>query len=497
MLLGIDIGTTHIKVCAYDNEGNLLSSARRHTPVRRLPEGGAEYHATRIEHAAFEAAREVIEQTEPPEAIGISSMGESGFLIGDDGEPLGPAIAWFDTRTAPQASYWGERIPPEELFFRTGLRAAPIYSACKLEWLREHSPNSWSQARGWLGMAEYLTFRMTGSVSTDPSLASRTMLFRIDQGEWDEELCRLADIPIQWLPPVFPAGSGPGRLTETVAESISAHAGIPVVVCGHDHLCGAVGSGATASGEIVDSIGTAEACLLSLQKPPLNESGYELGLPVGCHVLSERYYIAATLSASGGMVDWLQHLLGGDDSDLVQRSRNAELLAPAEGGVCLPLPESDLASDSADARVAFFALGQESRSEHLLRAALEGLTMEVRVALEKAVHAAEVDLTSITLIGGGAGSRLWRQLKADVMAMPVRAVSDPECVARGAALLAGVGAGVFANADSIPAPSSCLAVHYPSDDRLRYERIYSKIYLPLREQLRPMHSVWRETRRQA
>jgi xylulokinase len=475
-LLGIDIGTTHVKARAYDEEGRLLGDARRPTPTQRLPGGGAHYHAHSLEEAAFDAAREVVERVGTPWAIGVASMGEAGFLTGDDGEPLGPAIAWFDGRTAPQAARWIERLPSRELYARTGLHVTPLYSACKLEWLREHSPDAWARASGWLGMSEYLIFRMTGRRGTDPSLASRTMLYGIESGEWDEELCALAGVPVELLPPVYPAGTGPGELTPEAAARISTRAGIPVVVSGHDHVCGSLGAGATAPGEVADSMGTAEAALLTLPRPPLDEPGYELGLPVGCHVLPERFYAAAALPVSGGLVRRLLDLLEGDEEDLARWTQGAASLAPGEGGLCLP-PTDDAPDEAA---LVLLSLGHESRPEHALRAVLEGLTLEVSSALRRALRASGVEPTGITLVGGGAQSDLWARLKADASNLPVRVVSDPECVARGAALLAGVGAGVFPDADSVPRPDYETALE-PSGDHAEYERLYSGPYDHLRK----------------
>ena len=281
MLLGVDIGTTHIKACMYDEKGRFLGGAHRVTPTRRFPDGGAEYDASAIEQTTFEVIRQVSEEVGPPQAIGITSVGESGFLVDRAGEPLVPAIAWFDERSAPQAARWQERMDPLELFFRTGLHPAPLHSACKLEWLKENSPEAWQSAADWLGMAEYLVFRMTGERSTDPSLASRTLLFRIDRGEWDEELCELAGVPPELLPPVRESGTGSGGLLSSVAQEISAPAGIPVVVCGHDHVCGVFGTGATKPGEVVDSMGTAEACLFTLHSSPSEQRNVRSGSPGG------------------------------------------------------------------------------------------------------------------------------------------------------------------------------------------------------------------------
>jgi xylulokinase len=479
-LLGLDIGTTHLKACAYDEvHGKFLGVAHRGTPTRRLRGDGAEYDAHAIERAVVEVIRQAAERFGPPRAIGVTSMAESGFLVDASGEPLVPAVAWFDGRTAPQAARWKERLDPRELFFRTGLHLAPRYSACKLEWHRENTPEAWSKAASWLGMAEYLVFRMTGEKSTVPSLAGRTMLFDIGGGEWDEKLCGLAGVPLDLLPPVHEAGTGPGRLLTSVAAAMSVPSEIPVVVCGHDHVCGAFGAGVTEPGEVVDSMGTAEAALITLREPLLNETVYNLGPSLGRHVPPERFYLGTGLPEAGGAVAWLMRLLDGNEEDLIRWTERAAALAPGQGGVFLPLVRGE-----EDQGVAFYALGKESRPAHLLRAVLEGLTLEVDAALQRAAQAVEVELSGITVLGGGARNALWRQLKADVSGMSVRAVSEPECGARGAAMLAGVGAGVFDDYSCVPGPEYEPYVHRPEGDTAAYKRLYSEVHRPLRERLR-------------
>ena len=488
-LLGADIGTTHVKACMYDEEGRFLGGVQRPTPTRWLPDGGAEYDASALERVVFEAMGRVSERFGPPRAIGIASMAESGFLIDGAGEPLLPAIAWFDARTAPQAARWKERMEPLELFSRTGLRLAPIFSACKLEWLKDNSSDAWKRAAGWLGVAEYLVFRMTGERATDPSLASRTMLYRPDPGEWDEELCELAGVPPGLLPPVREAGTvGAHGLSASVAREISAPAGVPVAVCGHDHVCGAFGTGAAKPGEAVDSMGTAEACLLTLPDPPPSKAAYDGGLSVGRHVVPGSFYLAAGLPDSGGAVDWLLRLLEGDEENLSRWTYRARALSPGEGGVFLPLVHGE------DHRAAFCALSKDGRPEHLLRAMLEGLTLEIDAALKRAARAAGIELEGLTLLGGGAKNALWRQLKADASGLPTRTVSDLECVARGAAMLAGVGSDVFKDHDSVPTPGRDPGIHRPSGERAVYERLYSEVHEPLRRQLERPYSAWQAIR---
>lgn len=458
-------------------DGRLLSSSRRRTPTTWLPGGGAEYDAGSLEGAIFDAAAEVISATRPPRAVGVSSVGEAGFLLGDDGAALAPAIAWFDGRAARQAARWPERLDSRDLFSRTGLHPNPLFSACKMEWTQQNAPGVWEQAVHWLGMAEYVVFRMTGQRGTDPSLAGRTMLYRLADGEWDEELCELSGIPLGMLPAVSPSGTGHGRLTAGAARRLGAREGVPVVVCGHDHICGSFGAGATGPGEIVDSMGTAEASLLTLPHPPLDDAGYELGLPAGSHVLPQTYYLAATLPRSGGVIEHLIGLLGAEAEDLAHWTEEAATLAPGSGGACLPPTDADPDEDT----LLMASLNHQSSPAHLLRAVLEGLTLQMNHDLRRAIEVSGVEPTRITLLGGGATNPLWAKLKADISDLPVRVVSDPECVARGAAMLAGVGAGVYPDADSVPPPEYGASIE-PSGERGEYERVFAKVYGPLREQ---------------
>ena len=475
-LLGLDIGTTHVKACAYDEDGRLLSSSRRRTPTTWLPGGGAEYDADSVGDATFGAAAEVISATDPPQAIGVSSVGEAGFLLGDDGVAIAPAIAWFDGRAARQAARWRERLDPRDLFSRTGLHPNPLFSACKMEWTQQNAPDVWEQAVHWLGMAEYAVFRMTGGRGTDPSLAGRTMLYRLADGEWDEELCELAGIPLGMLPAVYPSGAGPGRLSAEAARRLGAPEGVPVVVCGHDHICGSFGAGATGPGEIVDSMGTAEASLLTLLNPPLDDAGYELGLPAGSHVLPRTYYLAATLPRSGGVIEHLVGLLGAEEEDLARWTEEAAALAPGSGGACLPPTDDDPNEDT----LLMASLNHQSSPAHLLRAVLEGLTLQMNHDLGRAIEVSGAEPTRITLLGGGATNPLWAKLKADISDLPVRVVSDPECVARGAAMLAGVSAGVYPDTGSVPPPEYEASIE-PSGERFEYDRIFADFYGPLRE----------------
>jgi xylulokinase len=175
--------------------------------------------------------------------------------------------------------------------------------------------------------------------------------------------------------------------------------------------------------------------------------------------------------------------LEGTEEDLARWTREAAALALGEGGVFLPLV------CGVGDRILFHALGEESCPARLLRAVLEGLTLEIDAALKRAAHAVGVELSSLTVLGGGARNALWRQLKADVSGKRVRLVSEPECVARGAAMLAGIGAGIYEDHSSVPGPEHEPYAHMPSGDQAVYERLYPEVLRPLRERLRASRPV--------
>ena len=188
-------------------------------------------------------------------------------------------------------------------------------------------------------------------------------------------------------------------------------------------------------------------------------------------------------------MDWMLRLLEGDEEDLSRWTDLAEALSPGEGGVFLPLLHGE------GYRIAFCALNKDGHPGHFLRALLEGLTLEIDAALKRAARATGIELKGLTLMGGGAKNVLWRQLKADASGLSVHTVSDRECVARGAAMLAGVGTGIFEGHNSVPAPRYEPHIHRPSGEQVVYERLYSEVHEPLRNQLGRPHSAWLKVRR--
>jgi sugar (pentulose or hexulose) kinase len=284
-LLGLDVGTTWCKAIVLDAEGSPRGLGRAATPWKRVSTG-AEIDPHALAEAAFAAAREAIEAASGRiSAIGVTSMAEAGALLDSDGDPVAPAIAWFDERGAEEAERLASELPT---FTRhTGLPATRTATVAKHRWLRDKGALTGTPTR-WLNVAEWVVRRLGGGEVAELSLASRTGYLDVDDRDWWPLAADWAEAPPGFLPTPVIAGTPAGHCNDLLHPKAT---GAVLTVAGHDHLCAVVGAGAVRPGDVLDSCGTAEALVRAVQ-PPLPEgvveAAVDLGLTVGWHVLWQR-----------------------------------------------------------------------------------------------------------------------------------------------------------------------------------------------------------------
>jgi xylulokinase len=488
-LIGLDLGTTNAKALVCDAAGRIVRVTSRRMPLRELGGGWAEYDPGAVWETAAAVLREAvgaIPDARALRAIAVTSMGEAGVPCSEDGSPLYPAIAWFDTRSAPQAEALDARIGERALYEITGVPAQPIYTVHKLAWLHDNEPDVFRRMRSWYFMADYALARLCGAWVTDPSLASRSRAFDIRRHRWASEILDAAQIPPGVLPPVVPSGSPAGRLLPDVARDLGMPAEVLVAVGGHDHICAALASGVTKPGDILDSMGTAEALLGAADAPPPPEVTAAAGFAVGCHVVADQFYLLGGIAMSGGAVDWIARLAAMPVPDLMEQ---ASRVAPGAEGLCfLPHLRGSL-SPVVDALSAgaFLGLRDVHRPAHLARAVLEGLACEAKAnvdALEAVVGRAGV----MRVTGGGARLPLWLGIKAAVLDRPLEVLATAECAALGAALLGGMAAGVFADAAKAMHAGVRIGTRvYPDPALARVMADRDRIYRDLYATVKPIH----------
>ena len=340
LLIGIDLGTSSIKVGAFDLRGRTMALKRSQTPTRRTPDGRAEHNPEalwRVTLALLKQVAEALPRRMRVEAIACASVGEAGVALDAAGDAVRPAIAWFDARSGEQARFWEREGGMAAINRITGQPIDPHYGVNKLLWIRENEPSAFAKTRKWLSLADYIVLRLTGVYATDRSLASRTMLFDQRLLVWSSELLSLAELDPDLMPDVYVGGTRIGGLLPTVAAETGLCGGTPVALGGQDRLCGALaarGGNATP----VDSTGSAEAIVLPV-RTYVERTAEEAGF-VSCYadIVPDQYIFSARVGYAGALVDWMRRELLGVEQEGGETIAAEDL----EAGIRMPLQYSGL-----------------------------------------------------------------------------------------------------------------------------------------------------------
>lgn len=496
-LLALDIGTTHCKAALFGLDGALLASAARPAPARPMLGGSLGYEPHELWQNAAQALSEVMHSTPArqvrPAALGVTGMAETGLLLDRrSGEAQTPFLAWHDRSALLQAQRLASDPEENERFLRRGIRPTFKCGIAKLLWLAEQGIRPGPESV-WLSAADFMVYRLTGSLATDPTLALRTYAYDLDARAWDAAWLASLGLSPQHFPALLPSGKPAGAVSARAAEQTGLPAGMPAAVCGHDHVCGAAAVAAVEPGQIFSSIGTAESLMGVIEDRPLGPAERAAGFSYGVHVVQGRRYWMGGLSASGGSIEWLRGLLG------EQRLSYAEIdalldLAPAGPTGILYFPYiSGSGSPHIDPRVrgAFVGLDAGHGRAHLAKAVLEGTAYEIEFIRRAAAQAFGLPIATLITAGGGTRSARWMQIKADVTGCKIETRLMPETSLLGAALLSGAGSGVYPSIHSALASQALSAAQVYTPDPSRhsaYSQLFEQGYLPLQTPLRGLNS---------
>jgi xylulokinase len=396
----------------------------------------------------------------------------------------------------PQAERLDRELGRDRLFALTGLSMQPIFGLCKLLWLQENEPDAFARTATWLNTADYVAFRLSGVPATDYSLASRTLALDLHRLEWAGDLLEEVGVPPGIFAPLRQGGSPLGPVTPEAAEATGLPESAQVAVGGHDHVCGALAVGVAETGTMLNSLGTAEAIFLPLDRPLTDPEVGRQGYTQGAHVAGQ-YYVFGGQYTSGASVEWFREALGGG-AHYDALVSEAEEVPPGSLGVFF-LPHLRLANppyDDPRSRGAFVGLSTDTGRGVLFRAVLEGLAFDSRNSLEPLLDHASVDeLRAIYAIGGGVQNRLLMRIKASVFGQRITVAGVEEATSLGAAILGGIGAGVYADV-----PSALGELRYaetpidPNPEEVplydaAFRRVYRRIYPTLRDVHHEIHDL--------
>jgi xylulokinase len=458
-LVGIDVGTTGVKAVAVALTGEVIASAEEGYPLSTPHPGWSEQDP---EDWLDASERALSRLGVTPRAVGYSGQMHGLVALDGSGRPLRPAILWNDQRTAAECAEIEERVGRERLIALTGNRALPGFTAPKLLWLRRHEPDVYERISRVTLPKDFVRLRLTGDWAVDAADASGTLLFDVEHRRWSDQVLAALELPSEWLPPV--------------------HESTEIAGAG-DQQAAALGVGVIEPGAVSVVLGTSGVVFAAL---PGYAHDAEARVHAFCHAVPGTWEAMGVMLNAAGSLRWFRDAFApGTPYD--ELTSEAERWQPgAEGLLFLPYLQGERTPHAdPDARAAFAGLTVRHDRGALVRAVLEGVAFGLRDSLEL-LRALGVEPVAGRVSGGGARSRLWLEIVASVLGVPLELTVVEEGSAYGAALLAGVADGAFASARE--AVDTCVGVRetvVPNDAWARtyeegYAR-YSALYPALRE----------------
>jgi xylulokinase len=441
-LVGLDVGTTGVKALAISPEGEVLARAERNYPLSTPWAGWAEQDPEHW-HRASKLALDDLDVR--PLATGLSGQMHGLVVLDENRTVLRPAILWNDQRTAAECAEIERRVGLRRLIELTGNRALPGFTAPKLLWLRDHEPETYQRIRHVLLPKDYVRFRTSGEQASDVADASGTLLFDVANRRWSDEVLDALELPREWLPVV--------------------HESTEIMGAG-DQAAGALGVGVDAPGPLSIVLGTSGVVFAALDEYMPDP---EARLHTFCHAVPDTWHAMGVMLAAAGALEWLRASLGGVPyDDLLEEA--AAWPAGTEGLLFQPYLQGERTPHAdPEARAAFTGLALRHNRGALTRAVLEGVAYGLRDSLEL-LRGLGVEAEVGRVSGGGARSELWLRIVASALGLPLERTVAEEGAAYGAALLAGIRHGVFADAHE--AVSSCVRVR----DRIEPDPEWQKVY---------------------
>jgi xylulokinase len=468
-LVGLDVGTSSVKGVAIDGRGVVLGIAERPLAHSAPQPGWSEQDPDDWWRASVNVLAEL--GADKADGIGLTGQMHGLVALGADDRPLRPAILWNDGRTQRQSEQIEERVGFERLVELTGNRALAGFTAPKLLWLRENEPAVYERIAHVLLPKDYVRLMLTGERAIDVADASGTLLFDVAGRRWSDELVDTLELDRDWLP----------RALESPEVSGVTREGVPVAAGAGDQAAGALGVGVMRQGDPASVVlGTSGVVFTAVDR---YEHDPAARLHAFCHAVPDTWHVMGVMLSAAGSLEWLQSIAGADYGELLAGAARWE--PGAEGLLFAPYlagertPHADPA-----ARGAFTGLSTRHNRGALTRAVLEGVAFGLRDALDLVAELGERPAAG-RASGGGARSELWLEILASALDLPLELTALDEGAAHGAALLAGVAAGTFADVGE--AVARCVRVERTVEPRPDWVDAYSET----RERFRALYPALR------
>lgn len=504
-LIGIDLGTSGTKTVLFDKNGNNIASATREYPLYQPQNGWAEQDPGDWWDACVETLKEVMKSADIDKnavaGIGLSGQMHGLVMLDKNGDVLRNSIIWSDGRTTKECAYITEKVGAERLIEITANPALPGFTASKILWVQGNEPEVYDACRHILLPKDYLRYKLTGAFATEVSDASGMNLMDVPGRCWSEEILEKLEIDANLLPSMHESYEVTGHITEEAAKLTGLASGTPVVGGGGDNAMAAIGTGVVEKGKAFTTIGTSGVIFAHADEVTIDPSGR---VHTFCSAVPGAWAVMSCTLSAGGSLQWYRnnfctaemeaakgmqvdpYTLMDKQAERVPVGANRLLFLPYLMGERSPLLDSD-------ARGVFFGLSGIHTKWDMLRSVMEGVVFSLRDCLD-VLEEMKVPYTEMLATGGGGKSPLWRQMMADVFECPVTTIDNTEGPALGAAILAGVGVGLY---DDLT--SACQAIvktnkpQQPHAEKTAtykpYYTLFKEVYQSLKPQFKTLSTL--------
>lgn len=494
LLLAHDLGTSGNKATLFELSGKLIRS-------RTVPylHGTRYYNGTWAEQnpddwwdAVKRSTWELLDGIEPKRVAALALSGQmmGATPVDADGNPLHPSMIYCDQRSEAETKRLAEKIDPKRFYRITDHRLSPVYALEKFLWFRNRYPDDFRRTYKTLAAKDYINYKLTGRFATDLSDASGTNAFDLAKRDWSDEILDAAELDRGLFPTPAESVSILGDITPDASDATGLAVGTPVAVGGGDGSCAGVGVGCVAPGSAYNYLGSSSWIGLTTAEPVFDP---EMRTMTWAHCVPGLYHPSGSVQTAGSSYAWLKKNVCLDEERKAAEQNldvyeviNAEIekALPGSGGVLfLPYMLGERSPRwNPNARGAFIGMNLATTRAELLRAVLEGITMNLGLIVR--IFRQTIPIKEITVIGGGAKGKVWRQMMADIYDAPIHKLNVlEEATSMGAAICAGIACGAFADFSAIDRFIAVDDITLPNEENRKiYERllpIFDKAYYGL------------------
>ena len=452
MLLGIDIGTSGCKIALFSRDGSVICSVTEEYQVYYPAPGFVEQEPGEWWDAVCRGTRKLLQENiiDPADIAGVGVDGQSWAAIAVDekGDVLTRNPIWMDTRSEAICRHLNEAVGEDRIFALSGNPLKPQYTTGKILWYKQNKPDIYKKINKILQSNSYIVYRMTGVMSQDVSQGYGIHCFDMRKGCWDKEMCTSLGINPGILPDIAACHEVVGTVSESAASSMGLSVGTPVVAGGLDAACGTLGAGVLEPGQTQEQGGQAGGMSICLK-----DYCADPRLILSYHVVPDRWLLQGGTTGGGGAIRWFHEQFGSEERHLAKETGGSSLAlldklaeavpAGSDGVVFLPYMAGERSPIwDEKAKGVFYGLDYSKTKAHMTRAVMEGVAYSVRHNIEVAAGAGAA-VGTMRAMGGAANSTFWTQLKADITGKPIEVPASDTATTLGAAILAGVGVGVY------------------------------------------------------